>query len=108
MVEYNRVDVKAQLRDLCYNSGNLYPNRIIGHMLTKWIDQPPGICGCGVRMALKGLAIRKSVSSGLASCMFNIRYISIIFGSSLFMCYHWISLGSAHVSQPECNALHLS
>ena len=90
--------VKAQVRDLRYNSGNISSNRIIRHMLTKWIDHPPGICGWGVRMALKGLDIRKCVSSGLASCMFNIRCISITFCCSLFICYHWIILGSAHVS----------
>ena len=44
-------------------------------------------------MALKELGIRKCVSSGLASQMFTIRCISIIFCCSLFMCYHWISLG---------------
>ena len=33
--------VKAQVRDLRYNSGNLYPNCIIRHMLTKWTDHPP-------------------------------------------------------------------
>ena len=27
--------VKAQVRDLRYNSGNLYRNRIIRHMLSK-------------------------------------------------------------------------
>ena len=84
--------VNAQVRDLCYNSGNLYPNCIIRHMLTKWPDHPPGICRWGVRMVLKGLGIRKCVSSGLASCMFTIRCISIIFCCLLFICYHWISL----------------
>ena len=84
--------VKAQVRDLRYNSGNLYPNCIIRHMLMKLTDHPPGICGWGVRMALKGLDIRKCVFSGLASCMFTIRYISIVFCCSLFMCYHWVSL----------------
>ena len=84
--------VKAQVRDLCYNSGNLYPNCIIRHMLTKWTDHPPSICRWGVRMVLKGLGIRKCVFSELASCMFNIRCISITFCCSLFMCYHQISL----------------
>ena len=64
--------VKAQVRDLHYNCGNLYLDCIIRHMVTKWTDHPPGICGWGVRMALKGLGIRKFVSSGLASCMFTI------------------------------------
>ena len=85
--------VKAQVRDQRYNSGNLYPNRIIRHVLTKWIDHPPGVCGWGARMALKGLGIRKCVSSGLAPCMFNIRCISITFCCSLVMCHHRISLG---------------
>ena len=85
--------VKAQVRDLRYNSGNLYPNYIIRHMLTKW--------RWGVRMALKGLGIRSCVSSGLVSCIFTIQWISIIFCCSLFMCYYWIAWGSAHVPQPE-------
>ena len=85
--------VKAQVRDLRYNSGNLYPNCIIRHMLRKWTDHPSGICGWGGRMTLKGLGIRKCVSSGLASCMFTIRCISIIFCCSLFMCYYWTRLG---------------
>ena len=84
--------VKPQVRDLHYNSGILYPNCIIRHMLTKWTDHPPFICGWGVRMALKGLGIRKCVFSGLASCMLNIRCISITFCCLLFMYYHWISL----------------
>ena len=88
MYEY----VKAQVKDLCYNSGNLYPNCIITHMLTKWTDYLPGICRWGVRVALKGLGIKKYVFSGLAACMFTIRCISIIFYCLLFMCYHWISL----------------
>ena len=77
-------------------------------MLTKWIDHPPGICEWDVRIALKGLGIRKCMSLGLASCMLNIRFVSITFSYSLFMCYHGKSLGSTHVSQPPCNALHLS
>ena len=28
-------NIKVQVRDLCYNSSNLYPNCIIKHMLTK-------------------------------------------------------------------------
>ena len=82
------VSIKAQVRDLHYNSSNLYPNCIRRHMLTKWTDHPPGICGWGVRIALKGLGIRKCVSLGLASCMFTIQCISIIFCCSLFMSYH--------------------
>ena len=35
--------VKVQVRDLCYNSGNLDPNYIMRHMLTKWTDHPTGI-----------------------------------------------------------------
>ena len=73
-------------------SGNLYANCIIRHMLTKWTDQPPGICGWGFRMALTGLGIRKCVSWGVASSMFTIPCLSIIFCCSSFMCYHWISL----------------
>ena len=41
-------------------------------------------------MTLKGLGIRKSISSGLASPIFPLRYISIIFCSLLFLCYYWI------------------
>ena len=103
-----KIAVKPQVRDLRYNSGNLYPNCIIRHMLMKWTDHPPGLCEWGIRMALKGLGIRKCVYLGLGSCMFTIRYISIIFCYSIYMCYHWISWGSAHVSQPECYALHLN
>ena len=55
--------VKAQVRDLRYNSSNLCSNYIIRHMLTKWTYNPTGICGWGIRMALKGLGIRKCVSS---------------------------------------------
>ena len=84
--------VKAQVRDLCYISGNLYSNCIIRHMRMKWTDHPPGICGWDVGMALKGLDIRKCMSSGLASCMFTIQYISIIFCCLLFMSYYWIKL----------------
>ena len=39
------VVVTAQVRDRRYHSSNLYPNCIIRHMLTKWTDYPPGICG---------------------------------------------------------------
>ena len=45
--------VKAQVRDLRYNSGNLYPNCIIRHMLTKWTNYPQGIYGWGVTIVLK-------------------------------------------------------
>ena len=85
--------VKAQLRDLCYYCGNLYPNCIIRHMLIRWTDHALGICGWGVRMALKGLDIRMCMFSELASCIFTVPYISIIFSCSVFMCYDWISLG---------------
>ena len=44
-------------------------------------------------MALKGLGIRKCVSSGLALCMLTIRGISITFCFSMVMHYHWIKLG---------------
>ena len=84
--------VKAQVKDLYYTRGNLYPNYIIRHMLTKYTDHPPPICRWGVRMSLKGLDIRKSVSLGLASCMIAVPCITIIFCCLLFMCYHWISL----------------
>ena len=84
--------VKIQVRDLQYNSSHLYPNCIITHMLVKWTNHVPGIFRCGVRMALTGLAIRKYVSSGLASCLCTILCISITFCCSLFISYHWISL----------------
>ena len=42
--------VKAQVKDLHYNSSNLYPNCIIRQMLMKWSDHPPGICRQGIRM----------------------------------------------------------
>ena len=84
--------IKAQVRDLCYNSGNLYPNCIIRHMLTKWTNNPSGICGWGVKIALKGLGIRKCVYSELRSIMYTIGYISIIFCCLSLMYYHWISL----------------
>ena len=90
---FDELCVKAQVRYLCYNSSNLYPNCIIRHMLTKWTDHQPGICRQDVRTALKGLGIRNCVSLGLASCMFTIRCISIIFYCLLFMCYYCISLG---------------
>ena len=64
--EKEEEDVKAQVRDLRNNSGNLCPSYIIRHMLTKWTDHPPGICGWGVKMALKGLGIRKCVSSRIS------------------------------------------
>ena len=86
-------NVNAQVRDLRYYRGNLYPNCIIRHVLTKWTDHPPGICGWGVRIALKGLGIRKCESSGSASYMFTMRCISIIFCCSSFTCHYWISLG---------------
>ena len=50
------VIVKAQVRDLDYNSSNLYSNYIIRHVLTKWTEYSLGICGWGIRMVLKGLA----------------------------------------------------
>ena len=93
MVEYECQIVKAQIRDLCYISSNLYPNCIIRHMLKKWTDYPAGICGWHIRMMLNGLEIRKCVSSGLALCMFTIRCISIILGCLLFMSYYWRKLG---------------
>ena len=85
--------VKAQVRDLHYNSSNLYPNCLIRHILTKWIDHRLSICRWGVRMALKGLGIRKCVCSELASCIFNSRCISITYCCSSFICYNWISFG---------------
>ena len=100
--------IKAQVRDLHCIGGNLDPNCIIRHMLTKWTDYQPGICGWGIRMALKVLGMRKYVSSGLASCMFTIQCISIIFCCLLFMYYYWIAWGSAAASQAKCNMLHLS
>ena len=45
-------------------------------------------------MTLKGLGIRKWVSSELVSYVFTIQRISIIFCNELFMCYHWIKLGN--------------
>ena len=93
-LEYRLDDaVKAQVRDLHYNSCNLYSNCIIVHMLTKWTDDSTGICEWGIRMMLKGLGIRKCVSSGLASCIVAIRCIFIILCCSLLMCYHGISSG---------------
>ena len=83
---------EAEVKDLRCNSSNLYANCIMRHVLTKWTDYPPGICGWGLRMAVKGLGIRKFVSSGVTTCMFTIRCISIIFSFSVFICYHWISL----------------
>ena len=100
--------VKAQVRDLRYISGNLHSNYIIRHMLMKWTDYQPGICRWGVRIVWKELGIMKCVLSGLASCMFTIRCISIMFSCSLFTCYHWMSLEPAYVSQSECDSLHLS
>ena len=67
------ISVKAQVRDLRYNSGNQYPNCIRRDMLTKRTVNPLDICGLGVRIVSKGLGIRKCVYSGLASCMFAIR-----------------------------------
>ena len=55
--------VKALVRKLHYNIGNLYLNCIITYVLTKWTDDPQGICRWGVRMALKELGRRKCVSS---------------------------------------------
>ena len=78
-------NVKVQVRDLHYNSGNLYPQCIIRHMLTKWTDHPPGICGWCIRMALQGLGMRKCVCLALASSMFTSRCISIVFCCPLFM-----------------------
>ena len=74
-----RVMLRLRQETCAIISGNLYPNCIIRHMLTKWTDHSAGICRWGVRTALKGLGIRKCVSSGLASYMFTIRCISIIF-----------------------------
>ena len=59
-------------------------------------------------MVLTGLGIRKCMSSGLASCMFTIRCVSILFCCSSRMYYHWIAWGSAPVSQPEYDMLHIS
>ena len=59
-------------------------------------------------MVLKGLGIRKCVSSGLASCMCTILCIAIDFCCLLFMCCPCIACGTAPVSEPECNALHIS
>ena len=100
--------VKGEVSDLCNNSGNLDPNWITRHVRRKWTSHPPGIRGWSVSMALKALGIRKCVSSGLASYMFAILCISIIFCCSLFTCYQWVVWGSAPVLQPENIALHLS
>ena len=89
---------KAHVRDLHNNSRNLYSNYIRTHMLTKWADHVPGICGWGVRIGLKELGIRKCVSSGLGSCMFTIPCISINFYCSAFMGCNWIAWGSAPAS----------
>ena len=105
--EYSEI-VKAQVRDLRYNSGNLYSNCIIRHMLTKWTDNPVGICEWSIRMACKGLGTSKYVSLGLVTCMFTVYCISIIFYCLLFVSYYWIALESAPVSQPKYALLHFS
>ena len=48
-----RIMLKAQVRDLYYNSSNLYPNYIIRHILTMWTDHLPGMCRWSIRLALK-------------------------------------------------------
>ena len=52
-------NVKVQVRDLDYISGNLHPNCIMRHILIKWTDHALGIYKWGLRMVLKGLGIRK-------------------------------------------------
>ena len=67
-------NVKAQVRDLRYDSGNFYPNQIIRHMLTKWTDHPLGMGEWGVRMALKGFGISKFVYLALAMHVYYSMY----------------------------------
>ena len=52
-------NIKAQVSDLQYNSGNLYSNCIMRHIRTKWTNHPPGISRLGIKMVLKVLGIRK-------------------------------------------------
>ena len=80
--------VMSQIKDLHYNSADLYHNCIIRHILTKWTYEAVGICRWHIIIILKRLGIRKYVSSGLASCIFTILFISIIFRCSLLICYH--------------------
>ena len=89
--------VKAQVRDLHYNSSNLCANCIIRHMLTKWTDHPPGIYGWGVRMALKRLGIRMCVSSRIG---FMHVYHSMYFHYLLLFVIHVLlldKLGDLHM-----------
>ena len=58
-------------------------------MLIKWTDHPPGICGWGVRMALKG--IRYKVVCVLRIGLMHVYYLRYFYYLLLFV-IHVLSL----------------
>ena len=82
-------NVKLQVRDLHYNTGNLYPNCIISHVLMEWTDHPPGICGWGVRIGVKG--IRHKEVSVLRIGLMHVYYSIYLYYLLLFVT-HVLSL----------------